>query len=159
MGDVVDKKEADDLKKAKDAVFRLLKIRLRSEKEIEDKLTRKNFPAKVIEETIRYFKNLTLIDDRPFAQNWIASRLKKPFGVRRIRLELKTKGIDPAILDKELQKATQEYSEFDSAKQLAQKQVSKYHGVPKEKIQRRIYEYLLRRGFSTATVMNIIKEL
>ena len=156
---VVDKKEAEDLKKARATIFRLLKIRLRSEQEIRDKLKLKHFPAKVIEETIGYFQDLTLIDDRQFAQNWIASRLKKPFGTHRIRLELKTKGIDKDILEDELKKATLECPEFDIVMQLAQKQGSKYRDAPKEKIQQRLYQYLLRRGFSTATVMKVIKKL
>ena len=100
-------KEKEELfSEARNTVFRLLKFRLRSEKEIYGKLKAKNLPASVIKQTIEYFKALDLIDDCHFAQAWTSSRLKKPFGINRIRLELKENGIDQEIIDETIKEKT-----------------------------------------------------
>ena len=80
--------DEEGIRKAKKIVFRLLKFRMRSEQELRDKLSIKNLPIPIAEQAIRYFKYCELIDDRLFARQWTSSRMKKPFGFGRIRLEL-----------------------------------------------------------------------
>src|SRR3989338_531625 len=117
-------------KKARNIVFRLLKIRRQSEKEVRDKLGKKSFDKNVVEKTIEYFKGLDLIDDRLFAQEWIRYRLAKPYGQTRIRFELKNKGVAEAIIDAEINEATAEgqYSELETVSELAQNKINKYRG-------------------------------
>src|SRR3990167_4198604 len=99
----------ESFRKAQTIVFRLLKFRLRSEKELQEKLKAKKFPASIIQQTIRYFKDLRLIDDHKFAREWASSRLKKPFGLNRIRLELTKMGISTAIAEEILKEAEDHY--------------------------------------------------
>ena len=153
------KKKEDILFKTRNTVFRLLKFRLRSEKEILEKLKAKNLPVSVIRQTIHYFKDLDLIDDRRFAQEWTSSRLKKPFGINRIRLELKTKGIDPTIIETTIKEATDKYKELEVVTRLARHRASKYKNIDSKKIQQRVYGYLLRRGFSMNVIIKAIKIL
>ena len=143
--------------KAKSAVFRLLKIRSRSEQEVKDKLKQKGFDEHVIGQAIRYFKDLELIHDRQFAKGWIASRLNKPFGSHRIRLELKQKGIDDDIIDEELTKALESYSEEEVVLSLLKKRVVKYKNVPPLKLKQRLYNYLARRGFNAEVIYRSLK--
>jgi len=150
---------AESLRKARDTVFRLLKIRYRSEKEIREKLKRKNFSAPIIEQTIQYFKDLELINDRQFAQKWISSRLGKPFGLNRIRFELKDKGIDADILQQELKEATRNYPETEIATALAKRQAAKYENIAKIKVKQRLYGYLARRGFSSTAINKALGSL
>lgn len=145
--------------KAKASVDRQLKIRLRSEKEIRTKLLEKRFSAPVIDETVRYFKTLDLIDDRRFARAWIQSRLKKPFGIKRIRLELRDKGIDADIIADELGRATADYPQEEVLLQLARRRYQKYLRLPAEKRKRRLLEYLARRGFDTGTIWKTLRQL
>ena len=93
---VSDKEKERD--KAKSYVYRLLNIRLRSEQEVEAKLKLRSFSASVIGDTIDYFRDIQLIDDRQFARKWIESRLNRLFGANRIRYELQKKGISKNIL-------------------------------------------------------------
>ena len=99
----------DTLVQAKSYVFRLLKIRFRSEKEVRDKLGQKGFSEPTVDEAVGYFRSIGLIDDRQFARRWIASRLNKPFGVHRIRFELKEKGIAPEIIKQALDEKPDDY--------------------------------------------------
>lgn len=145
--------------KARNAVFRLLKFRSRSEKEIHEKLKVKKLPDPVIKQTIAYFKDLDLINDHQFAKDWTSSRLKKPFGINRIRLELKKKGIDPTVIEATITDATDKYDEFEVVTRLARYRASKYKNIDPEKIQQRVYGYLLRRGFNLSVILKAIKTL
>ncbi len=55
------KVKSNTLQSAKGAVFRLLKIRLRSEKEIRDKLAQKGFSKQLLDQVVVYFKDIDLI--------------------------------------------------------------------------------------------------
>lgn len=147
------------VKKAKDTVFRILKIRSRSEKEIRDKLKQKGFTEPLIDQTIRYFTNLELINDRQFAKGWIASRLAKPYGSHRIRFELKNKGIDKEVLEEELIKATHQYPEEEIVLSLAQKRAKKYKDIDPIKVKQRLLNYLTHRGFNNEVIYKAINKL
>ncbi len=146
-------------RKAQTTVFRLLRFRLRSEKELREKLKAKKFPATVIGQTIEHFKDLELIDDHRFARQWTSSRLKRPFGINRIRLELREKGIHSAIIEKAIEETAENYEELDIVTELAQRRASKYKNCDPAKIKQRVYGYLLRRGFSISSINKAIKAL
>ncbi|MBF0521828.1 MAG: regulatory protein RecX [Candidatus Omnitrophica bacterium] len=155
MADTKDK----TFKESQAAAYRLLKIRNRSEKEIRDKLMKKDFSADVIEQTVQYLKTAGFIDDRLFTKGWISSRLNKPFGKRRIEHELKQKGVTDEILKEELGKALETFDENEAAAQLALKRTAHSKTVEKEKLKQRIFNYLLRRGFSISATQKAIKIL
>ncbi len=152
-------KNEERLRKAQQVVYRLLKFRLRSSKELQSKLSEKKFSSSIIKQTIQHFKDLQLINDHTFAQQWISSRLKKPFGVNRIRLELKDKGISPDIIEEALKESTDMYEELAIVTELARYRASKYKNDDPQKIKQRVYGYLLRRGFSTNSIIKAIKTL
>ena len=158
---VVIKKNSRDksLKEAKNTAYRLLKIRNRSQQEIRDKLTQKDFPKEIVEETISYLESIDLIDDNLFAKGFIRSRLNKPFGKRRIVLELKQKGVAPDIIENEFLLIADEINETDAAITLAKKRATKYSGIDKIKKQQRLFAYLIRRGFSGESAQKAIKTI
>ena len=150
----------DNLFKARNAVFQLLKVRLRSEKEIIERLKKKKFEDSLIEETCKYFRDIELIDDRKFAQEWIHSRLNKPFGLNRIKRELIDKGIAKDILEDELKKVDHKNDgELDIIQKLVQKRFQGYGHIDKNKLKQRIFGYLIRRGFSSENTYKALKEL
>lgn len=141
------------------AVFRLLKFREYSEKEIHDKLKKKNFPPDILDRTIDYFKGLGLINDRLFAQKWIRARLAKPFGPNRIQFELKAKGISEEIIKKELPDALSQFPEEEIVLKLAKERAAKYQNIDQDKLKQRVYGYLARRGFRREMILEAIERL
>ena len=77
--------------KARAYAFLLLKFRLRSENELRERLKQKGFSPELAEDTISFLKDREFLDDRVFAKGWVASRLKRPLGLRRIQQELAQK--------------------------------------------------------------------
>jgi regulatory protein len=142
-----DNKITTALAEAKAIVFRFLKYRPRSEQEVIEKLTGKGVTAPVIAQTIEYLRGAKFVDDQLFARGWIASRLRKPYGTNRIRQELKQKGVSDEIIAQEFALIAETYDETSTARTLAERRLRLNKGIPKLKAKKRIYDYLVRRGF------------
>jgi len=137
----------------------LLKFRLRSEKELFLRLKKKGFPEQVIKQTITFLKEKSFIDDNLFAKSWIESRLKRPLGLRRIREELRLKGLDKEIIESKINQAKKDYSEEDYVRKIAQDKFDKLKGAEPYTAKRRVYALLLRRGFSPEIVIDVVNQL
>lgn len=151
-------------KKAKNYCLLLLKYRPRSEQELCERLRRKKFEEAVIQETVSFLKAKGFINDSLFAKSWIESRLRKPLGFRRIAQELRLKGIDESLIESLINKAGSDYSEFDVVRKVCQNRFPRLIGgrnLPTYEVgrlKRRLYGYLLRRGFSPEVVAEAINE-
>ncbi|MDP2941399.1 MAG: regulatory protein RecX [Candidatus Omnitrophota bacterium] len=153
------KNSPDSLARARDYAFLLLKFRQRSEQEIREKLKRKKFSPEIIRETVIFLKEKAFLDDQIFAREWISSRLKRPLGIRRIRQELKLKGVPDKIIQSEIEQAGQDYREEAVVEAIAQEKAQRLKGLDPQKAKRRIYGYLLRRGFSPDSVSEAVLRL
>lgn len=151
--------QSHNIEKARGYAFLLLKFRLRSEAELFSRLKQKGFSEELSQSTISFLKAKKFIDDRIFAKGWVVSRLKRPFGLRRIKQELLAKGLDKEIIDGTLSEAKNGYDEIQVAGQLARQRFSRQKGIEPQKAKSRVYAYLLRRGFSPDIVSGIIKQL
>lgn len=152
-------KNIGPLKKAKDYAFLLLKFRSRSEKEIYMRLKKKGFDRETIQEVLSYLKDNNFINDISFANAWIESRLKKPIGLIRIRKELRLKGIDDKIINRKIDELKDRYFEQDIVKKIAKEKFNQLKNREPDKAKRRIFSYLMRRGFSADTVWDTLNEL
>jgi len=145
--------------KARAYAFLLLKFRLRSAKELEQRLRQKGFSEELSRETVNFLKDKEFIDDRVFARGWVSSRLKRPFGLRRIKQELVQKGLDKEIIQNAFAWASEDYQEPVIVKQLAEQRFAKSKGIDALKAKQRIYAYLMRRGFSPDIVSQTVRKL
>lgn len=152
-------KDKESLEKAKEYSFLLLKFRLRSESEIYRRLKRRKFTEEIIKETIAFLKDKGFIDDSIFAKTWIESRIKKPLGLRKIREELRLKGIDKEIIDCKISEVKNCYCEEGLVEKIALARLAKLKDIEPGKARRRVYAYLLRRGFSPEVVIDILNQL
>ncbi len=147
------------MQKARDYAFLLLKFRLRSENELRERLKKKKFDAQVIEKVLSSLKEKEFIDDNSFTKAWISSRIKKPLGIRRIRQELALKGVDKSVIDNGINELKKNYSEKEIVENIAKDRLSKIKGYDPQKSKKRIFAYLLRRGFSPEIVIDVLNSL
>jgi regulatory protein len=145
--------------KAKEYAFLLLKFRLRSEKELLQRLKQKGFSGELCQDTVNFLKEKKFIDERVFAKGWVSSRLKRPFGLRRIKQELVQKGLDKEVIQETFAQAREDYDEGSVIRLLAEKRFSKLKGIEPLKAKQRVYAYLIRRGFSPDLVGDVVKKL
>jgi regulatory protein len=145
--------------KARTYAFSLLKFRLRSRKEIYERLKRRKFRAGIIKETLDFLESKGFIDDDSFAKAWITSRIKRPLGLRRLKQELEIKGINKAIIDTKIGEIKNNYNEADVVREIAEAKFNKLKAIKPLNAKKRIYDYFIRRGFSPEVVINIINQL
>lgn len=145
-----------DFIKAKNCALRLIKFRLRSEKEIRDKLKEKEFPLGIIGEVVDFLKKTGLLDDALFARLWVQSRMPRSFGLRRLRFELNKKGIEKEIIEKALESVGEHYSEEESIKEIIALKLKKMRSREPAKIKSSLYGFLLRRGYPQDKVYDAI---
>lgn len=146
------------MEKAKNYAFLLLKFRPRSEQEIRQRLKKKKFTPGIIEETLSFLKDKAFIDDNHFARAWIESRIKRPLGIRRLRQELQVKGVDKEIIENQINEIKKNYPEKEIVTRIIQDKLNKAKGSDPQKIKRRIYACLLRRGFSPGIILEALNQ-
>jgi regulatory protein len=150
---------AQEAQKARNYAFYLLKFRLRSEKEVADRLKKKQFDSEAIAQTLAFLKEKRFLDDAEFARAWMETRIKRPLGLRRLRQELKLKGIAPSIIESNVARIKKDYSEEAVVSGIARERFAKLKAIEPQKARQRIFAYLIRRGFSSDTVMDAINNL
>src|SRR5215208_3659752 len=83
----------DEQARAFEAAAGFLSYRPRSEREVRDRLKKREFPEPTIERVIERLKSLKLLDDDAFARYWVEQRQShRPRGGRLLSLELRRKG-------------------------------------------------------------------
>lgn len=168
-GDILDKKRIEELESveefhlAKDKALRYISYRRRSEKEVHSKMVEKEFHPVVIDAVVAHLKNLNFINDRAFAEAYLHdAQLKKPAGAKFIRQQLLLKGISKIIIDDVLGEKLGRETEISLARQAAAKHVRRSGIIRKkekrEKQQKRLADFLARRGFAWETVFTVVKE-
>jgi len=149
----------NELTKARNYAFLLLKYRLRSIREIRGRLERKGFSPDVIQSTVAFLIEKEFVNDVVFSRAWIESRLRANLGPRKIELELINKGIERNIIDEQLKLIRTDYQEDKQIEEIVRKRFQRLNILEPKTAKRKIYAYLLRRGFSPDIVSEKIKQL
>lgn len=84
---------------AVDKAIGLLAMRARTEKELRDALRQCAYPEAAIERVLARMDEAGYVNDADFAGQWAASRVSRGMGARRIRMELRRKGVDADEID------------------------------------------------------------
>lgn len=148
---------AEEQAKSNDCALRFLSYRQRSEKEIQNKLTKEGFDSEFIENTIVYLKDRELIDDLEFARSFARDKINiNKHGPKKIKYELYKKGVSGEIIDAIL---NEDDTEYTRALELAKKKLSSYKNDNRDAKYRKLGGFLQRRGYSSDCVYKILNEL
>jgi len=145
---------------ALESALRLLAVRLRSRREITDRLQRKGYPADVVAPIVARLEEEGLLDDMRFSQAWVAGRLAmRPAGAVRLRQELRQKGVPSEIAERVVRAGLPEPDEHAGAIALAQARARRYRSEPRDVAYRRLAGVLQRRGFSSTAIAAALREV
>ncbi len=124
------------------------------------RLGRKGFGSSTVEALIEEFKREGFLNDEKFARYFATQKsLLKPVGRRLLIRDLIQKGIPPALAEQATQEATCETDELETVRELASQRLSHMKGLPTQAVQRRLFGFLSRRGFSAEVVYRVVREL
>ncbi|MCM8812717.1 MAG: RecX family transcriptional regulator [Candidatus Omnitrophica bacterium] len=133
----------------------LLKFRLRSVHELDERLRRKNYSRPVIARVLSALRDADVLNDRRFARMWAAERFRNAGrGSKAVRYELQRKGIDRALIDEALA-GFDEAAEMSAAQQAARKKTAQTADDSPARRKAAVAAYLRRRGFSTTVIRKI----
>jgi regulatory protein len=145
-------------KEAKDVALRFLSFQRRTEKQIREKLQKKGFDEKTIKATIDKLKEFDLINDLEFATSWVKDRLAfKPRGKKLLKQELYKKGISKETIEQVTQELCQDEDKL--ALELLEKIKKRYKSLEPKVAKRRMFGFLLRRGFAYETTKKALNQV
>lgn len=146
----------DEFIKFYDRALNFLSYRPRSEKELQDWFKKKkigNETQKLIEKKLRRFNYL---DDREFTRWWIEQRMTfRPFGKRRLALELRQKGINQEMIEEELGKLEDDKL-IELAEELVKKRMKTLKNLPYFEAREKLLAFLSRRGFRWEIIKTVV---
>jgi regulatory protein len=144
------------------AVARLAR-RDHTEVEIRRALLRDGFSEQEIDSTLQRLVIERALDDRGFASRYARSRMRyQRLGRNRIRQELRKKGVAGAHVETGVAEALQEVSETEAIDTLARRwwrqRAEAGRDRPETRL-RRLWAFLIRRGFPSETVQARLRVL
>jgi len=143
--------------KAKQYSLKLLSYKGRSEKELKERLKKKGIKGDVISSTILYLKNIGLVNDMSLAETLkreaLTRKMLSYFGARNFMLR---RGIPKSIIDSVLSR--DDNTDIENAIKLVDKKLRILGTYPADTAKRRLYNLLVRRGYSSGTIMKVLKE-
>lgn len=144
-------------KRAKLRSMNLLKIRAYTERQLREKLQRGEYPEDSIEEAVAYVKSFGYIDDRQYAQDFIAYHMADRSG-RRMEQELMAKGIRRDIIQQAMENLAEEGETPDEIS-VAEKILRKKNYDPETatiKEKQKLSAFLYRKGFQMDTIRSVL---
>lgn len=132
----------------------LLGYRARSEAEIRDRLSRYGYLGETIEGIVLRLEELGYLDDAEFARMKAREKARR-YGPRRVSVELKKSGVGEALAREVVEEEFAGRSEVGEARSAAAR---RYNGRGTDAEARRVYGFLVRRGYSAEVCAQVARE-
>lgn len=154
--------EEDNYLKGKNYALKVIERNYKTEKEVIDKLIRKEYKPEIIERIIEFLKEYNFINDEKYCEMFIREKISS-CGRNKIKYLLMKKGIKGDIIDTEMRKIHEDHEDIekDNGFKVAEK---KYNIIIKSesdpvKIYRKLSQYLANRGYMWEDIKKILKEI
>ena len=129
----------------------------RTEAQLREKLRLGYYPEDVIEDAVAYVKSYHYVDDLRYAQNYVRAR-KEQKSQKKLQMELLAKGVPKQMA----QQALEEEYQQENERQLILKWIEKKQYCAQEadmKEKRRMYQFLLRKGFQSDDILHVLERV
>ena len=128
--------------------------RARSEKEVRDRLRRYGHGEEMVESVIGRLEELGYLDDEEFAR-FVARAKARRYGPRRISAELRRSGVGAELAEEVVGEEFAGRSEVEEARSVA---AQRYNRVGSDAQARRVFGFLVRRGYSSEVCAVVARE-
>ena len=132
----------------------LLGYRARSEAEIRERLGRYGYAGGTIEAVVVRLGELGYLDDAEFARLKAREKARR-YGPRRVGVELRKSGVGEALAREAVEQEFAGRSEVGEARSAAAR---RYNGRGSDAEARRVYGFLVRRGYSAEVCAQVARE-
>lgn len=142
--------------KAFDSALRLLTRREHGAIELCEKLIKKGFSPGEAKDALESCQRLGLQNDSRFIENYSRSRIRQGYGPLKITQELKNKGVDLELIQRELECEKENWLAY--AIKVWEKKSKGQLDLSFNEIQK-LQAFLLYRGFSMDIITKVVKGL
>ncbi|KPI19874.1 Regulatory protein recX [Actinobacteria bacterium OK074] len=147
----------DPVEQARAICLRLLTGTPRTRKQLADALRKREIPDDAAEQVLSRFEEVGLINDSAFADAWVESRHHgRGLARRALARELRTKGVDSALIDEAVGRLDTEQEEA-TARELVDRKLRSTRGLDRDKRLRRLAGMLARKGYSEGTALRVVR--
>jgi len=162
----------DDIEaRAYKALARFFSYRVRTSREVFDRLKKKGFSEEEIKRILTSWKKKGILDDEGFARRWVAER-KYKYGPFRLRAELASLGIPDNVIDSAISEISREewieivrelvdslISNAASGFNLDSTDTSGSSTKITKAVRHRILTKLLTRGFPKDIILEVLRDV
>ncbi|MBD9731516.1 recombination regulator RecX [Streptomyces sp. H28] len=148
----------DPVERARAICLRLLTGTPRTRKQLADALRKRDIPDEAAEEVLSRFEEVGLINDGAFADAWVESRHHgRGLARRALARELRTKGVDPTLIDAAVSQLDSEQEET-TARELVDRKLRATRGLDRDKRLRRLAGMLARKGYPEGLALRVVRQ-
>lgn len=153
--------EADRVQQAGAKAMEYLARRARTVREVRQKLAQRGFGEAVAEQVVSRLVERGHLDDEAYARAYARARFEtRGHGPQRIRSDLLRRGVPAAFIDVALEELVAREDLMEAARRHAEKRWQRLAGEPDpRKRRKKLYDYLLRRGYGYDTIQKVAEEL
>ncbi|MEJ7653829.1 MAG: regulatory protein RecX [Chloroflexia bacterium] len=150
----------DEVGRAVEVCIRLLSYGPRTERELLQRLARKDHDAEVAAEAVAQVRERGYVDDAEFARFWVSNRDQfKPMGARRLLAELHQKGVARETAQESVDEALPD-GEYDAAMRAGRKKLRTLATEQDYAVFRRnLGGFLARQGFDWESSSRVVAAL
>ena len=142
-----------------DAALSYLSGRMRTVREVEEKLDDLQYGEGDILTTVERLKELNLVNDREYAREFVRSRLAtKPVSRQKLYMDLKAHKVPEECIREALDDLPRE-TEADNAREVAEKFWRQMGALEKDVRRERVLRRLMSRGFSTEASLAALRRV
>lgn len=144
---------------AYDLALNYLKVKMRSQKEIMDYLTKKGVNKALIDSAIEMLKKQGYLNDENYTKSYINDRINLSMdGPYKIKESLLKLGINENIINNNITIFDKEL-ELDRINKIINKQVKSNHNKGNNLLKRKISDYLVNLGYTKETVISEVNKI
>lgn len=147
----------DDPIYAFNRALRYLSLRARSEKEVREYLSKREFTLDASNEAITRLKTLKFLSDEEFSKSFARSRqVYKGRSKRFVSYELKQKGVESTTIEKVL---SDSQDDLQTAREFVERKKRVYTSMEQQKFKEKMMRLLQSRGFSYDIIKQTLKDI
>lgn len=151
--------EDDHYQQAYQKALTFLNFKMRTMKEVADKLAKQGYDGETIDRVLQKLVELNFVNDHYYAEMYLnENRSLAMKGPNAIAFELKKKGINDRIVQEVISQYDEE-EQYNQALTVAEAYVKRQTRVSVKTARQKVYAYLLQRGYESDIVQDVVTHL
>lgn len=122
-----------------------------------ERLVRRGYSKEEASDAVDYLLEIEYLNDAAYATNFVTDRALAGQGPRKLRWELRARGVDAALIEEAIA-GVSEQTLFAQAERLARRRL-RGKALADPKVISSLYRYLLQRGYDYALVEDIVQKI